>query len=503
MKIASRHTRWRLLGLMALMIFVLGLKVQAQKKPPNVLLIMIDDLRPELKAYGAEHIISPNIDKLSASGTTFAGAYCQFPVCSPSRASMLTGTRPTTTKVLDLYSDFREALPGISSLPEWFKKNGYYTDRFGKIFHIDDAQSWTPNYPKQKFGPGEPEKRAPYASKELNEAGWRKFDAAKAKGLKGVPLERSQRGPALEVADVADEDLLDGKIANQAILGLQHAAKSAKPFFIGVGFHKPHLPFVAPKKYWDLYDRNKISIADTDKLPENAPFALGNAAEFYTYTDVPQQRPVPPDYVRAARHGYYACVSFVDAQVGKVLDELERLGLDKNTVVLLVGDHGFKLGEHGSWGKSTTYEWDARVPLIVRVPGGKKAQTTKGLVEMIDIYPTLAELANLPLPVHLEGKSFVKLLHHPEKKGKDAAFTQLTRGDRMGYSMRTEKYRFTRWVKAGEADAWELYDVKQDPLEHTNLAVYPEMKKTCLRLSKQMDRAIEVQHLAKALTDEA
>lgn len=469
---------------------------------PNVLLIMIDDLRPELNCYGATQIKSPNIDRLAASGTTFTRAYCQYPVCSPSRASMLSGTRPTSTKVYDLYSDFRVALPGIQSLPELFKNNGYYTDRFGKIFHIDDARSWSVSYPEQKFGPSEPERRSPYASKEINEAGWKKFEEAKAKGLTGVALERSQRGPAYEIADVEDEQLPDGQIATEGILALQKAAESDQPFFMAIGFNKPHLPFVAPRKYWDMYDRDSIRVADNVFPPANAPYALGNGAEFYTYTDVPARRPVPDEYARIARHGYYACVSFVDAQVGRVLNELERLGLDSNTVVLLVGDHGFKLGEHGSWGKSTNFELDARVPLIVRVPGEQPARVAPGLVEMLDIYPTLAELGKITLPAHIEGKSFAYLLKNPDLPGKDAVFTQCTRGDRMGYSMRTDSYRFIKWIKPGEPDAWELYDAVKDPGENDNLAALPAMRELCEKLSKQMDQKISVQFLPQALTDE-
>lgn len=469
---------------------------------PNVLLIMIDDLRPELNCYGADHIKSPNIDRLAASGTVFTRAYCQYPVCSPSRASMLSGTRPTSTQVYDLYSDFRVALPAIRSLPELFKNNGYYTDRFGKIFHIDDTRSWSPVYPEQKFGPAEPQRRSPYASKEINEAGWKKFEEAKAKGLTGVALERSQRGPAYEIADVEDEQLPDGQIATEGIKALQKATERNQPFFMAIGFHKPHLPFVAPRKYWDMYDRNSIRVAENVHPPANAPYALGNGAEFYTYTDVPAARPVPDEYTRIARHGYYACVSYVDAQVGRVLNELERRGLDKNTIVVLVGDHGFKLGEHGSWGKSSNFELDARVPLIVRMPGYESGKQAQGLVEMLDIYPTLAELAGIPVPAHVEGKSFVQLLKNPDLPGKEAAFTQCTRGDRMGYSMRTDGYRFTKWIKRGEPDAWELYDVVKDPEENVNLAALPAMRNLCEELSKQMDQKVSVQYLPHALTDE-
>lgn len=453
----------------------------------NVLFIAIDDLRPALGCYGEDEVKSPNIDRLARTGVLFDRAYCQFPLCAPSRASLLTGARPASTKVTDLYSDFRVNLREAPTLPQWFKQHGYHTDRFGKIFHIDDVVSWTPSRPAQKFGPAEPAKRAPYASAAINETGWKKFDQAKADGAVGMALERSQRGPAYEIADVHDEQLEDGKIARDAITALRNLATGQSPFFLAVGFNKPHLPFVAPRKYWDLYDRESLSVAHNTQPPRNAPYALDDGVEFYTYTDVPAERPVPDDYARIARHGYYACVSFVDAQVGKLLDELDRLGLAQRTVVVLWGDHGFKLGEHGGWGKLSNFEIDARVPLIVRVPGGAVGARAEGLVELVDVYPTLAVLAGLPLPPHVEGDSFAPLMAQPTQSWKKAVFGQCSReGGRMGRAIRTATHRLVVWSKPGESDSLELYDLSNDSEENFNVAGDPAFLAVQRELTEQL-----------------
>jgi arylsulfatase A-like enzyme len=441
---------------------------------PNILFIAIDDLNNELGCYGASYVKSPNLDRFARSGVLFERAYCQLAMCAPSRASVLTGARPASTKVSGLYDNFRDALPNIQTLPELFKNHGYFADRIGKVFHLDDVQSWSKSYSAPRFGPQGPERRTPYFNQAINEKGWKKFDLAKAKGLIGAALERSQRGPLTEIADCEDDELLDGKIAKEAVERLRELQEKGQPFFLAVGFHKPHLPFSAPRKYWDLYDRASLPIAKNVHPPENAPYAVGNSVEFMTYTDVPKERPIPEDFARLARHGYYACISFTDAQVGRVLDELDRLGLKDNTIVVLWSDHGFKLGEHGSWGKATNFEWDARVPLIVRAPGFKKNVRASGIVELVDLYPTLAELAGLPRPAHLEGSSFVPVLEKPDRIWKHAAFTEHARGNRMGHSIRTTLHRLVRWAKDGEPDSFELYYYAMDRRENVNLAGKPE-----------------------------
>ncbi|MBA4136658.1 MAG: iduronate sulfatase [Opitutus sp.] len=453
----------------------------------NVLLLAVDDLRPELGCYGTSLVRTPQIDRFAQSATVFERAYCQFPLCAPSRASFLTGTRPDTTRVQDLYSDFRVSLPRLESMPQNFKNRGYFTDRFGKIFHIDDVASWTPTRPLEQFGPAEPAKRAPYANPALNAAGWKKFDAAKAAGLTGMALERSQRGPALEITDLADDALPDGKIAAEAIAALQRLRRENQPFFLAVGFLKPHLPFVAPRKYWDLYDESKITLP-ANRVRVASPVVLGDGVEFYTYTDVPGERPVPDDYARQAAHGYLACVSFVDAQIGRVLDELDRLGLTDDTIVVLWGDHGFKLGEHGGWGKLTNFEVDARVPLIIRAPGKGQGRRVRALVEAVDVFPTLLELTHGALPAQLEGSSLVPLLDNAERTWKTAAFTQCRRDgeDWSGQSIRTDQYRLTRWSRPGEMDSIELYDHNVDPDENNNLADLPANTELRRRLLTQL-----------------
>jgi iduronate 2-sulfatase len=461
----------------------------AQSAPPakrlNILSIAVDDLRPELGCYGASVARSPNLDRFARSGIVLQSAYCQQAVCAPSRASLLSGARPDSTKVLDLYTNFRVALPGIESLPEFFKNRGYFAEGFGKVFHIDDVQSWSTSHPARAFGPGNPAPTAPYANPDLNRANATAFERAKAAGLTGTALERSARGPAYEIADVADETLPDGITATRGIEALRSLAESKHPFFLALGFLKPHLPFVAPRRYWDLYDPATIPLAANPRHPRGAPSYAFDSGEFYAFAGVPRERPIPDDYARIARQGYFAGVSFVDAQIGRVLDALERLGLADNTIVVVWADHGFKLGEHGEWAKLTNYEEDTRVPLMIRVPGlstsgGQRA----GLVESVDIYPTLVELAGFAAPKHLEGISFVPLLREPRRTWKPAVFSQYPRivdgRALMGRALRTERYRFVQWARVDEprkVEAVELYDHERDPGENVNMAGEPAYAK--------------------------
>lgn len=438
----------------------------------NVLFIAVDDLRPELNCYGSTHIQSPNIDKLAAQGVIFNRAYCQQAVCSPSRTSLLTGLRPDATLIYDLQTHFRTTVPDVITLPQHFKNNGYYSVGMGKIFHgnLQDERSWNEPWwrPETKSGSG-------YMKEE---------NILLDKGKTG-------KGPAFEEADSPDSAYKDGKLANRAIQTLQRIKD--KPFFLAIGFAKPHLPFVAPKKYWDMYDPKKIKLPDTTK-PVNVPeIAISNWGELRAYKDIPAKGPLTPEQSRQLMHGYYACVSHMDAQVGLVLDELKRLRLDKNTIVILWGDHGWKLGEYGDWCKHTNFELDANAPLIVSVPQMKsKGKKTNALVEFVDIYPSLCELAGLPLPGHLQGKSFTSLLTDPSKKGKSVALSQYPRGKgMMGYSMRTDRYRFTSWQKKDnweEVDARELYDHQKDPGEKVNLAGKPEYAGIVGQLTAQLKK---------------
>jgi iduronate 2-sulfatase len=450
----------------------LALGAAEPKKRPNVLFFAVDDLRPELGCYGVAGIKSPNIDRLAKRGMVFERAYCQQAVCSPSRTSLMTGARPDSTKVWDLVTHFRKAMPEVVTLAQHFKQNGYFVQGMGKIFHpgYDDERSWSvpwqtskaPTYAKVK-GPDEKDEDKP----------------------------KQKDGPAYEAGEVADDFYKDGQVANLAVQTLRELKNKKEPFFLAVGFAKPHLPFVSPKKYWDLYDPAKIPMAPNPYRPKDAPeFALTNSGELRNYPGMPAEGAIPPELARKLKHGYYAAVSYMDAQVGKVLDELDRQGLAENTVIVLWGDHGWKLGEHGEWCKHSNVENDTNAPLLMAAPGMKAAgKHSRALVEFVDIYPTLAELAGLPLPAHLEGTSFKPLLDNPGRAWKKAAFSQYPRGQKlMGYSMRTERYRFTVWVGRQDhsrIEAVELYDHHTDPQENTNIAKQPAQAKLVGELMEQ------------------
>ena len=454
----------------------------------NVLFIASDDMRPELGCYGAEHIHSPNLDRLAARGTLFLRAYCQQAVCSPSRSSLMTGLRPDTIRIWDLSTHFRDNAPDVVTVSQHFKNHGYHAERLGKIYHTghgnrDDKYSWSRSveYPRSpRYGP------------EGNAHLKRLLAKAKAEGVDLKNNRLRPRGLPWEAPDVADDQLTDGKIAENAIK-LMRELKD-QPFFLAVGFVNPHLPFVAPKKYWDLYDRDAIRLADNPYSPKGAPdFAMTTWGELRKYYDIPATGPLSNEQAVSMKHGYYAAISYVDAQIGRLLDELERLGLAEKTIVVFWGDHGWKLGEHGGWCKHTNFELDARVPMIISSPKQKAAAcTTDALAEFVDIYPTLCDLAGLPTPDGLEGLSTAPLLNDAKLPWKSAAFSQYPRsvgGKRlMGYSMRTDRYRFTRWQQRDNPDevvAIEVYDHVNDPDENVNLAADPASRKLIEDLTRQ------------------
>lgn len=451
---------------LAILTFPLSAEAQPTKtvtasRPYNVLFISIDDLRPELNCYGAKHMVSPNIDRLAAEGMIMNRAYVQQALCGPTRASLLTGLRPDSTRMYDLTTDFRDRVPNAVTLPQYFKNKGYYTASFSKIFHVNDRQSWS----VPEWVPTKPA----YALQE---------------SLDNFITSNGRRyGPLYEIADLPDNAYPDGETAEHVVKVLNEVKD--KPFFLAVGFLRPHLPFNAPRKYWDLYDPAKIVLPDT-LLPKNIP-ALAQmgvgTGELRQYAGVPKSWPFPPDLARKYTHGYYASVSYMDAQVGKVLDELRRLGLDKNTVVVLWGDHGWKLGEYGLFGKRDNMETDLRAPLIISTPemragGNKKPSIKPGLIsnamiEFIDIYPTIAEAAGLPKPAGIQGESFYRLFSKPDQDFKEVVYSQNIRpGGLMGYTMRTKRYRYTEYHKTGvkEPLAYELYDEEKDPGELNNVA---------------------------------
>lgn len=447
----------------------------------NVLMIAVDDLKPTLGCFGDSYAQSPNIDRLASRGTVFARAYCQQAVCSPSRNSLLTGLRPDTIGIYDLATHFRTKVPNAVTLPQRFRLYGYHSEGMGKIFHTghgnyDDLESWSvPSWPLNQRG------RLPQKTQARPGVVTVALQALQAQQPRPRPS-REERGPAYRAPDVEDSALFDGKLADHAVERLRALKAQDRPFFMAVGFQKPHLPFVAPRRYWDRYDPAKIRLPATQSLPEGTPGFAGNGSgELRTYDGTPLQGPVPDEMARTLIHGYYACVSYMDAQVGRVLDELDRLGLRETTIVALWGDHGWHLGDHGLWCKHTNFEQATRAPLIISAPGQKAAgKRTDSLVEFVDLYPTLCDLAGLPALPGQAGMSLRPLLEKPERKLKSEAFSQYPRsipgvGQGMGHSIRTERYRLTEWTVAGKPfSSVELYDYVNDPGETVNLASRPE-----------------------------
>jgi arylsulfatase A-like enzyme len=445
---------------------------------PNVLFIVVDDLRPELGCYGSHGALSPNIDRLAAEGVLFEQAYCQQAVCAPSRASVLTGLRPDSTGIHDLQTPVSDALPDVLTLPQHFKDNGYQTVSIGKVYHHaqDDIGAWT-TPPTQSRGDW---KGRGYLTDEAVEAMRVQERELLARGDR-----RRGIGPAFEAADVPDDAYHDGKDADAAIREL--ARLKGDPFFMALGFHKPHLPFNAPKRYWDMYGPEDIALAENDAPPEGVtPFSLTNFGELRGYFGIPAEGPVPDDIARKLVHGYRACVSYMDAQVGRVLDAVEELGLTDDTVVMLWGDHGWKLGEHGSWCKHTNFEIDTRAPLIVRAPERQApGHRTSALVEFVDMYPTLCDLCGISTPSHLEGTSFAPLLNDSNGAWKTAAFSQYPRRRVMGYTVKTARYRYTEWQdkRGGGVRARELYDHRKDAAENANVAEHADYADAVARMS--------------------
>lgn len=488
---------------------------------PNVLFIAIDDLRPELGCYGSPIVKSPNLDKLASSGLRFDRAYCQEAICSPSRASLLSGMRPDETGITHNYVEFRDLNPDVITLPQHFMANGYETVSSGKIFHRANAdpQSWsrkpawekTPfKKPNSTFALPENIELHQRQRKEMFE----KYGEASRRGLSS--------GPAYEMADVPDHTYIDGYNTEAAIATLKEMAKSdGKPFFLAMGYKLPHLNWVAPKKYWDLYDREEIKLATQTSGPEGgAQIGLHPSFELRVRAKIPKIGPMGDDLSRTLLHAYYASVSYVDALIGKLITALDESGERENTIIIVWGDHGWHLGEMGTWGKATNYEIATRVPLIISTPDMKaRGQNSGALVELVDIYPTLCELADLPRPDHIVGKSFVPLLDEPGKDWKEWALSQFPspalrewaanplsaemretffgplieevegrvieqQGDLwdrelfeqflMGYSLRTDQYRFVTWLDSRDLKAEpvfvELFDHSVDPTETKNVA---------------------------------
>ena len=448
----------------------------ARSEQPNVLFLIADDLNGDLGAYGHPQVQTPNIDRLAQRGVTFERAYSQFPLCSPSRSSMLTGRRPDTTRVLtnprsgrvaaDYTSSphFREFIPDTVTLPQLFKQHGYVAARVGKLYHygvpgqigtsgLDDPPSWD------------------YV---VNPAGRDKAEEHKVFSL--VP---GSYGGVLSwlAADGSDLEQTDGLVATAAI-GLLEQYRD-RPFFLAVGNFRPHTPYVAPKKYFERYPLERITLpalSADDRQRTPAPAYASARAE---------QDKMSDDLRRQAIQAYWASISFMDAQVGRVLDALDRLGLADRTIVVFTSDHGYHLYDHGLWQKQSLFERSARVPLIVSAPGkAGNSRRTGALAELVDLYPTLAELSGLPAPGYLEGASLAPVLGDPARTVKDAAFTQVRRGDTNGYSIRTDRWRFTSWDEGRQGE--QLYDMAADPKETTNLASDPQHAATVAELRQRL-----------------
>ncbi len=499
--------RLRIPGLLlaTLSAFLLPTNAEPGSERPNVLFLAVDDLRPELGCYGAEHVHSPNIDKLAASAVTFEQAHCQLAVCNPSRVSLLTGLRPDSTRVWTLDVRFRHTLPDAVTLPQHFKSHGYQALGFGKIFHNPwpDNVSWSePHAWPKGAGLWSDEAKAELAAfkKSLREEG------------KPERLIDRLRARATEIVDCEDSEHTDGAIADQALEAMRRLAKGDQPFFLAAGFVRPHLPFVVPRKYWDLYDRDAIPLAKEAALPREAPtWAMNTMYELRDYFDyldtpAPTEGSLTEAQRRELKHGYLASVSFIDAQIGRLLDQLDRLGLAENTVVVLWSDHGWKLGEHNSWCKQTNYEIDTRVPFLIRAPGAAgNGQRSHSLVELVDVYPTLCDLAGLPLPEQLEGVSLRPILEKPETELKEGAASQFFRRDGsrdlMGYAWRTDRWRYVEWIdwKDGKVVARELYDHAADPGETRSLAGMKEHEPLMDRLSRQMREQLPPRPLGHSL----
>ncbi len=456
----------------------------------GVLFIAVDDLRTSLGCYGDTLAKSPNIDRLARQSRLFTWAYCHQSVCGPSRTSILTGRLPDNTRVWHNRNLFRDTLPDAVTLPEYFKNHGYHAQSLGKVLSGNDReaehdpQSWS--VPPLLKGPG-----------------WSNYAVEENRGISG-------KGPATEMADLPDEGYSDGKLAALAVKTLEDLAGQNRPFFLAVGFFKPHLPFCAPNKYWDLYDQADFGLSSEAVRTLNAPdVAYPDHLELGGYKDVPKDERVSTEQACHLRHGYYACVSYVDAQVGKLLDALERLGLEENTIVVLWGDHGYSLGEAGHWCKDTNFEMDTRTPLMFRFPGmPRPGVATEAMMEYVDIYPTVVELAGLPAAPDLDGTSLVPVLKDPRHEGRPFVLSQFSRPFKptmpevMGYSIRTPTHRYTRWVQwpSREALHEELYDygsgrsaARQGAflVERENVSSHPAYQELREQLGAMMDRSLD------------
>lgn len=433
-----------------------SLPVVAQESAPhNVLVIIVDDLRPELAVYGDQVAITPNIDGLAATGVVFENAFTAVPVCGASRAALLSGRRPTAARFLNFSARLDRDLPGAATLPGYFREHGYYTVSNGKVFDAtsDSEASWS----EPAWNP---------------EGHW---TSAMARNARRDDLQRAYQdnppgivGPAFERLDVADTDYPDGKVAEKTVDDLKRLSERDSPFLLVVGFRKPHLPFTAPEKYWSLYDPAQFALPSTYyETPEGSPSQpIHNSAELRNYAGIPQLGPLEESQALNLIHAYHAAVSYADAQVGKVLDSLREFGLEDETIVVLLGDHGWQLGEHTMWNKHTLFDLALRTPLIIRAPEQAASRHT-AVVSLLDVFPTLSDLAGLPIPEDLDGVSLLPVFANSEVSVRNAAISRWFDGA----SVRTNRYRYTDWRdETGNIEARMLFDLSVDPDETRNVS---------------------------------
>ena len=516
--------------LLAFLVMLIGCKeekvVEEVVKRPNILFIAIDDLRPELGAYGSEVAITPNMDALAKEGLLFNNAYCQEAICSPSRASVMTGARPETINVIENFTYFRDVNPDIITLPQHLWANGYETAYTGKIFHpgyTDEDLSWSRKPYSGPDVPARPDRLRGYVLPKNQEIFKKNRDEVISKYGEEAPKYGLGKGPSYEFADAPDNTYEDGHNTDLAIATMKEMAQNEKPFFLGLGFLKPHLEWIAPKKYWDLYEGVDLQMTDQHQGPtDGAAMGLHASFELRARADIPKYGDIGPEQAKNLKRAYLATVSYIDAQIGRMLAALEEAGLKDNTIIMLWSDHGWHLGDMGIWGKATNYEIATRVPLIAftpKMPELVRGTKTDALVELVDMYPTICELAGVKAPDHLEGQSFKPLLYDPKITWKKAAFTQfpnpalrewaanplsegmretsfgpliedvekriiVQQGERwdrdrfenrlMGYAMRTDRYRFVVWKDYTKPEVeplfYELYDQITDPNETRNIA---------------------------------
>lgn len=496
---------------------------QAEGRKPNILFIAVDDMKPDLSFYGNKVVKTPGMDRLAESSAIFMNNHCQQALCGPSRASLLTGKYPDDIRIWG-FNSIRERNPDIVTLPQYFKNKGFTTANISKVFDkrtVDyywDSLSWS-----ETAFPLEEEDLDPWYSKETGPVTTYFYQSpvvkdkfsvyskeAEEKGLNPIPYTQKFIKPATECLDVPDDAYKDGVFAEKAISDLERLVKMDNPFFLAVGFERPHLPWTAPKKYWDLYERDSLKLSDFMQLAQNdRDYFYTTSNELRTYSDeygnfvyegLKDRTLLSEAAQKKLIHGYYAAISYIDHQIEKILNKLDELGESDNTIIVIWGDHGWHLGDHGIWGKSTNFEQATRAPLIVHVPGEKFRQINQP-TEFVDIFPTLCDLTGIEIPADLRGSSLRNLVEGNNKEQKSYAFSQFTRNEKMGYAIRSKRYRYVEWLAEGKhvnpqadynkvADK-QLFDYLNDPLETVNIAGEDSVRETENELAEELHRFYE------------